>query len=181
MELSNEIKALIIKENEEFKARQYGGLTKEERKKLGAVYTPGNIVIMMIERFNVSNLAGQNILDPTCGSGNLLAGCLIAGADSDKVFGNEFVPEMVELCRDRLNAVCEMLGKPHIRDWQIHQGNALDPEALTHFDEQYCEAQEEELREHGVIYTGFKMSDDFKRSHKGKKLADAMLKYGFTN
>ena len=178
MELSNEIKALIIKENDDFKARQYGGLTKEERKKLGAFYTPGDIVIKLIE--NVSDLTG-NILDPTCGSGNILAGCLIAGADSDKVFGNEFAPEMVELCRERLNAVCDMLGKPHIRDWQIHHGNALDPEALTHFDEDYCRAQEEELREHGVIYTGFKMSDDFKRSHKGKKLADAMLKYGFTN
>lgn len=181
MELSNEIKALIIKENEEFKARQYGGLIKEERKKRGVVYTPGKIVIQMLERFDTTDLAGQTILDPCCGSGNLLAGCLIAGADSDKVFGNELIPEMVELCRERLNAVCDMLGKPHIRDWQIHHGNALDPEALTHFDEDYCRAQEEELREHGVIYTGFKMSDDFKRSHKGKKLAAAMLKYGFTN
>lgn len=138
MELSNEIKALIIKENDDFKARQYGGLTKEERKKLGAFYTPGDIVIKLIE--NVSDLTG-NILDPTCGSGNLLAGCLIAGADSDKFFGNEFAPELVELCRERLNAVCDMLGKPHIRDWQIHHGNALDPEALTHFDEDYCRAQ----------------------------------------
>ena len=30
MELSNEIKALIIRENDDFKARQYGELTKEE-------------------------------------------------------------------------------------------------------------------------------------------------------
>ena len=178
MRLSEEVKALIIKENDEFKARQYGGLTKEERKKLGAFYTPGIIIIRMIEE--LSDLCG-NILDPTCGSGNILAACLIAGADSDKVFGNEINQEMVELCRSRLNSVCDMLGKPHIEYWQIHQGNALDARALTDFGPEYCEAQEEEFKNHGVIYTGFTASDDFKKQYKGKALQKQMEKYGFTN
>ena len=178
MKLSEEVKALIIKENDEFKARQYGGLTKEDCKKLGAFYTPGNIIIRMIER--LSNLDG-NILDPTCGSGNILAACLIAGADSDKVFGNEINPEMVELCRERLNYVCDMLGKPHIKYWQIHLGNALDANAITEFGPEYCEAQEEEFKNQGVIYTGFKAGEDFKKQYKGKALQRQMEKYGFTN
>ena len=105
MKLTAEIKALIMKENDEFKAHQYGGLGKDERKKFGMFYTPGEIVVKMIESFEGETLKGQNILDPTCGSGNLLAGCLIAGADVDKVYGNELSSEMVELCRDRLNRI----------------------------------------------------------------------------
>jgi SAM-dependent methyltransferase len=178
MKLTEEVKALIIKENNEFRVRQYGELTKEERKQLGAIYTPGEVVIQMIEK--IESIDG-NILDPTCGSGNLLAGCLIAGADPYNVYGNEFVPEMVELCRKRLKAVCDMLGKPHIRDWQIHNGNALDPYALKEFSPEYCKAQEEELKKYGVIYTGFKASEEFKKQHKGKKLQEAMTKCGFTN
>lgn len=179
MKLSEEVKALIIKENREFATKQYGNMSKADRKKLGAVYTPGEVVIQLIESAR-SDMSG-NILDPTCGSGNILAGCLIAGADPHNVYGNEFVPEMVELCRERLNAVCDMLGKPHIRDWQIHCGNALDKTALTQFGPEYCEAQEEELKKYGVRHTGFTASEEFKKQYKGKKLADAMEKHGFTN
>ena len=178
MKLSEEVKTLIIKENNAFKERQYGSLSKEERKKHAAFYTPGEIAIRLIEQ--LSDLSG-NILDPTCGSGNLLAAALIAGADSDKVFGNEFLPEMVELCRERLNSVCDMLGKPHINYWQIHCGNALDPYALTEFGPEYCEAQEEELRIYGVRHTGFTASEEYKKKNKGKKLAEKMAKDGFTN
>lgn len=124
----------------ELKASVYEGLTEEKRKKLGQVYTPGKICIQMIEKFEtVDSLAGQTILDPCCGSGNLLIACLIAGADSDKLFGNEYDSVAVELCRKRINRACDILGKPHIKDWQIHQGNALHKFALTYFDEDYEE------------------------------------------
>lgn len=180
MKLTEEIKNLIIKENEEFRAQQYGGLTKEERKKLGAFYTPGPVVIQMIEHFDTESM-DKSILDPTCGSGNLLAGCIIAGANSQNVYGNEFDPSMVELCRKRLNNVCDMLGKPHIRDWQIHCGNALDPTAISDFSPEYEQKQQEELIIYGVRYTGFKASEEFKNEYKGKKLQAAMKKYGLTN
>lgn len=175
--LSEEVKRLIIKENNEFKEEQYGSLSKEERKKLAAFYTPGVIAIKLIEE--LSDLSG-NVLDPTCGSGNLLAAALIAGADSDKIFGNEINPEMVELCRKRLNKVCDMLGKPHIRDWQIHVGNALSSEALTQFGPEYCEAQENELREFGVRHTGFIINDKDREKYRGKpkELKKYLEKYG---
>ena len=134
MKLSEEVKALIRKEYNEFKDQMYAGKSKEERDELAQFFTPPEISIRLIEE--LSDLSG-NILDPTSGSGNLLAAALIAGADSDKVFGNDYDATMVDLCRARLNNVCDMLGKPHIQDWQIHQGNALIPDCLTEFGPEY--------------------------------------------
>ena len=134
MKLSKETKQLIRKEYEEFKESMYAGKSLEERQELDQFFTPPEISITLIEE--LSDLSG-NVLDPTSGSGNLLAAALIAGADSDKVFGNEYDATMVKLCRERLNKVCDLLGKPHIQDWQIHQGNALIPDCLTEFGPEY--------------------------------------------
>jgi 23S rRNA G2445 N2-methylase RlmL len=139
MELSNEVKQKIIDilDSKEFRSNLYEGLDDEKREELGQFYTPGNICIQMIEKFTWDSLEGKTILDPTCGSGNLLIACLIAGADSDKLYGNEYDPIAVKLCRKRLNRACDILGKPHIQDWQIHQGNALQTRCITEFDQTY--------------------------------------------
>ena len=141
MQLSTETKQRIIDLIDgELKASVYEGLNEEKRKQLGQVYTPGKICIQMIDKLEtVESLAGYTILDPCCGSGNLLIACLIAGADSDKLFGNDYDEIAVELCRKRINRACDLLDKPHIKDWQIHQGNALHKFALTYFDEDYEE------------------------------------------
>jgi SAM-dependent methyltransferase len=141
MKLSKEIKDLIRKEYEEFKESMYAGKSLKERQELDQFFTPPEISIRLIEE--LSDLSG-NILDPTCGSGNLLAAALIAGADSDKVFGNEYDETMVVRCRERLNKVCDLLrdtGRDigSIQDWQIHQGNALHKFAVTFFGEDYDE------------------------------------------
>ena len=135
MKLSEEIKLEIKKEFEEFKHKMYDGKTLEERKKLDQFFTPPQVSIPLLE--NLETVKDIDILDPTSGSGNLLAAALIAGADSQRVFGNEYDATMVKLCRERLNKVCDMLGKPHIQDWQIHQGNALIPDCLTEFGPEY--------------------------------------------
>ena len=113
MKLSKEVKALIRKEYEEFKESMYANKSLEERQELDQFFTPPEISIKLIEE--LSDLSG-NVLDPTSGSGNLLAAALIAGADSQRVFGNEYDATMVKLCRERLNKVCDILGKPHIQD-----------------------------------------------------------------
>ena len=136
MKLSIETKQLIRKEYEEFKESMYAGKSLKERQELDQFFTPPEISIRLIEQ--LSDLSG-NVLDPTSGSGNLLAAALIAGADVDKVFGNEYDETMVKLCRERLNKVCDLLNKPHIKDWQIHQGNALHRFAITYFGEDYEE------------------------------------------
>ena len=127
-----------ILDSKEFKSDLYEGLPQERRKALGQFYTPSDLVIKMLEKLDwCNNLSGKNILDPSCGSGNLLIGCLAAGADSDKLFGNEYDEIAVELCRTRLNRACDILHKPHIRFWQIHQGNALQKRCLLDFSENY--------------------------------------------
>jgi SAM-dependent methyltransferase len=136
MKLSKETKDLIRKEYNEFKEAMYAGKSLKERQELDQFFTPPEISIRLIEE--LSDLSG-NVLDPTCGSGNLLAAALIAGADSDKVFGNDYDAAMVVCCRDRLNKVCDQLGKAHIQDWQIHRGNALIPDCLTEFRPDYDE------------------------------------------
>ena len=132
MVLSENVKQQItdILDSKEFMSNLYEGLDEEKRIELGQFYTPGKICIQMIEKFDCDSLAGKTILDPTCGSGNLLIACLIAGADSDKLFGNEYDPVAVELCRKRLNRACAMLNKPYIKDWQIHRGDATDPKSF---------------------------------------------------
>ena len=144
MKLSEEVKNKIIEilDSDYFKNSLYvdadgNELDKAKRDELGQFYTPGKICIKMIEKFKWDTLSGKNILDPTVGSGNLLIACLIAGADSDKVFGNEYDADIIPTCRNRINKACDILGKPHIQDWQIHQGNALQARCLIEFGEEY--------------------------------------------
>ena len=139
MYIKPEIKQLIIDEYESFKNKMYAESPEEIRTKLGQFFTPADVSLQMLELLETDSLSGREIIDPTSGSGNLLAAALIAGADSDKVFGNEYDQRMVNACKERLNKVCDILGKPHIKDWQIHQGNALHKFALTYFDEDYEE------------------------------------------
>ena len=147
MILSEEIKQQIISilESPEFTVNLYEGLDFKKREELGQFYTPAKVCIQMIEKFSFDTLEGKTFLDPCVGSGNLLIACLIAGADSDKVFGNEYDVTAVELCRKRVNKACDLLGKPHIKDWQIHQGNALIPDCLNNFGPEYNETILKEL------------------------------------
>ena len=144
MILTEEVKQNIINilDSKEFMSDLYEGLDKKKRDKLGMVYTPEKICIQLIEKFECDTLAGKAILDPACGSGNLLIACLIAGADSDKIYGNEFDPTAVALCRRRANRACKLLGKPCIKDWQIHEGDATETRCLTDFSPSYSFKQQ---------------------------------------
>lgn len=120
MKISEEVKNKIEEEYSEWFENQYGNTTKEERKKLGAVFTPPKVTIQMLEMLD--NLDG-NILDPCCGSGNLLVAAILAGADPNNIYGNEFEPEFLRLAQDRL----EKYGVPR---WHIHQGDATKAESI---------------------------------------------------
>lgn len=139
MVLSEEVKIKIteILGSKEFVSDLYEGLSAEQRKKLGQFYTPAAVCIQMIEKFECLTLKDKNILDPACGSGNLLIACLVAGASSDKLYGNELDPIAVRLCLKRVNRACDILSKPRIKDWQIHQGDATDSYCLSNFSKDY--------------------------------------------
>lgn len=121
MKLSKEIKEKIKAEYEFWFEYQYGNSTQEERDKLGAFYTPPDITIAMIEK--LPNLKGD-ILDPCCGAGNLLVGCIIAGADPLRVYGNEYEQRFVDIAKQRLIG----LGVP---ECHIHRGDATRKECIV--------------------------------------------------
>ena len=99
MILSDDIKAKIQAEFEQWKDSQYSGKSTAERQKLGQFFTPPQLSIQMLEKFN--DLAGD-ILDPTTGAGGLLAAAVIAGADPKRCYGIELDPATALLCRERL-------------------------------------------------------------------------------
>ena len=130
MTLSEDTKSKIRAEYEEWLHTQYGDLTPERRKELGAVYTPADVTIRMIEMMNIDSFKGRDVLDPCAGSGNLLAACIIAGADPKRVYGNEFEESMVKLCQERLSK----MGVPLEN---IHRGDASDKYCLDNFGPDY--------------------------------------------
>ncbi len=148
MKLSEEIKEEIKRESEEYLNEiksgtdQYGGLTKEERDELGAFYTPPELCIQLLEMYDctLEEFATKTILDPTCGSGNLIMAALIAGMSINKdypknVFGNELSLKPLELCRKRFTHYCETHGlKEYDKDfwnYHLHLGNALNADCLN--------------------------------------------------
>jgi len=137
MILLEETKSCIYNEYNAFKEKMYAGKSLEQRKELDQFFTPPEITIPMIEKFDCDSLAGKNILDPTSGSGNLLVACLIAGADPDKLYGNDYDGTMVKVCRERIKNVCKQLNLEGFKDYQIHRGNALQKRCLNDFSTYY--------------------------------------------
>ena len=140
----------IFFEFNKFKEYMYAGKTKEERDELAQFFTPPEISIKLLEMYNVESLINKVIQDPCSGSGNLLAAAIIAGADLDKVLGNDYDAAMVKLCRERIRTIPDRLEEidkefanslkaklKDFKDWQIHQGNALQARCLIEFGEEY--------------------------------------------
>lgn len=155
MKLSEEVKEEIRREAREYltqinETSEYGSLSKEQRDELGAFFTPPDLTIQMLEMFDCDlegpeadksqYFVGKDILDPTCGSGNLIMGALIAGLSASKdypehVFGNELSSVTLDICRKRFTDYCQKLGlSKYDRDfwnWHIHQGDALKGECIS--------------------------------------------------
>ena len=117
MKLSEKIKQEIYDEYNSFKNKLYAGKSLEERKELDQFFTPPELTIEMIEKMDCEDLSDKIILDPTCGSGNLLVACLIAGATPKNLYGNDYDAKMVRLCRKRLIQVTEDKGLPRYTHW----------------------------------------------------------------
>ena len=147
MKLSEEIKNKIYEEYNSFKTKLYAKKSLEERKELDQFFTPPEITIQMIEKMDCDDLSNVEILDPCCGSGNLLVACLIAGAKLDNLYGNEYDKRMVLACRNRLrdyihrpeNAeiLAEIKDEKNKYSLHIHRGNALQKLCVTEFNDNY--------------------------------------------
>ena len=120
MKLNIETKEKIQAEYDAWQAQQYVGKDKKERQKLGQFFTPPALTVKMLEKFE--SLEDKDILDPTVGSGGLLAAAIIAGADPKRCYGIELDPEVLEIAKRRL-------GKLGVPSSNLILGNALDPDS----------------------------------------------------
>ena len=114
----------IIPEYESWKELMYAGKSKEERQKLGQFFTPPNLSIKLVEKFDI--LEG-NCIDPTCGAGNLLVTMLFAKFQYynqncinnnwnksfqdclDEIYGVEIDPDILKVCHKRMEHLCNFI------------------------------------------------------------------------
>ena len=116
MKLTDEQINAIKEEYTKWKDSMYANRTLSERKDFGQFFTPPDLSIKMLEKFENNN---GTILDPCCGAGNLLAAAIFAGFDPNKVYGIEIDEEILKIAHSRLVP----LGVPKCN---IHLGDALD-------------------------------------------------------
>lgn len=142
MILTDDIKEKIIAEYNEWFNHQYGDKSLEERRELGAFFTPPELTIKMIEMFSYDDISDKTILDPTLGAGGLIAGCIIAGANPKLCYGNELDYNILQIAKKRLM-------KFGVPEENLHQGDATDPKAIKRLsftkDYKYIEYKQEEL------------------------------------
>lgn len=114
----------IIPEYESWKEVMYAGKSKEERRKMGQFFTPPELTVGMIERFNTLD---GDCLDSTCGAGNLLIGMVFAKFQYynencrlnswnktfqdciDEIYGVELDSDILKVCHDRLQHLCDFI------------------------------------------------------------------------
>ena len=116
MLLTNEQIMGVENEFNQWKDKMYADKSLAERQDFGQFFTPPELTIQMLEKFE--NL-DDDILDPCCGSGNLLAAAIMAGADHKRIYGIELDAEIHKIAVERL-------GKLGVPEKNIICGNALD-------------------------------------------------------
>ena len=160
MLLTDKQKQDIIEEFNQWKDKMYADKTLQERQDYGQFFTPPELTIQMLEKFE--NLEGK-ILDPSLGAGNLLAAAIKAGADPKNIYGIELDSEILKIAADRLSA----LGVP---SENIHLGNALNEDCYD-FSKDYSFKPDE--GENGIVYINGKPKNRIKKmtlSNFGVKL-----------
>ena len=117
MKLTDEQINAIKEEYTKWKDSMYANRTLSERKDFGQFFTPPDLSIKMLEKFENND---GTILDPCCGAGNLLAAAIFAGFKPDNIYGIELDTDILQIAIERLS----LLGVP--KD-NLHVGDALDP------------------------------------------------------
>lgn len=96
--------------------------TLQERKKKGQFFTPPELIIKMIEKFD--DLDGT-FFDPCGGSGNLLVGLIMSGVAPENIYYNE-------LDENEFNA-----GKKRLMDLGVPEDHFANFDALSKEFEEY--------------------------------------------
>ena len=120
MTLNDDIKSKIQAEYDALQSKQYAGKDKKARQAKAQFFTPPQLTIKMLEKFD--SLEDKDILDPALGAGGLIAAAVIAGADPKRCYGIELDEEVLCVARIRL----AKLGVP---PRNLILGDALDPKS----------------------------------------------------
>ena len=116
MLLTDKQKQDITEEFNQWKDKMYANKSLEERQDFGQFFTPPELTVKMLEKFDSLD---DDILDPTCGAGGLLAATIMAGADPKRCYGIELDSEVYKIAVERL-------GKLGVPEKNIICGDALD-------------------------------------------------------
>ena len=137
--------------------KEYSQMSKEEKAKFGAVWTPPEIISKMFAMVEDKEWAkpNDNMLDPTCGTGNIVVSMVLNkiyhGIDPttalEHVYGVELLPKNVKICRERLlkivgntakhreivkkNIVCSDIFLWNIKEWRPYTTRELKELAKT--------------------------------------------------
>ncbi len=113
------------------------GLTGEQIKDLGAVYTPMELVNKMLDSLDYDwnqdhRKSNKTFLDPTSGNGQFILGIAMRGVQPKNIYGVDIVPENIEHSKERLYPVFIKNGytKEEIED--AFSRNLVVADALTY-------------------------------------------------
>lgn len=120
------------------------GLSKEEIKDLGAVYTPSELVNKMLDGLGIdwdNPPQDKTFLDPTCGNGQFLVQLAKRGIPIHNIFGLDLMDKNIKRTKERLREIYGDTDEVNYHlDRNIEQGDALTNsydfyEKWTGFDE----------------------------------------------
>lgn len=145
----NELLNQITGEYNSWVDSQYANNDKNKRKELGQYYTPPNLIMNLLEKFdyNSDDFKNKKIIDPTSGAGGLLIGCFYAGTNIENLYGIELDKNILEsVCWKRFDRIIDNdtehnwtdEKKKQLKDLirkHIHWGDALDKRCYSFDDD----------------------------------------------
>ena len=157
----NELLNQITEEYNSWVDSQYANNSKNKRKELGQFYTPPDLIMSLLDKFdyNSAEFKNKKIIDPTSGAGGLLIGCYYAGANIENLYGIELDKNILEnVCWKRFDRIIKS-DFPKER-WQelksvirkhIHLGDALDKRCYSFDDDEEFKEYAEWVKEQDNI------------------------------
>ena len=106
----NKLLNQITEEYNSWVDSQYANNSKNKRKELGQFYTPPNLIMSLLDKFdyNSDDFKNKKIIDPTSGAGGLLIGCFYAGANIENLYGIELDKNILEnVCWKRFDRIID--------------------------------------------------------------------------
>ena len=171
--------------------------TKEKQQKLGAFYTPDELVSKMYEKLDMDKIT-EPILDPTCGYGNILIFGLnkkyqyycknltkkeAAEKAFSEIYGIELDKEVLDTCKENLNkwaltTEADINIINNLIHLHFHLGDALNPMNYIFADTNEEQVELDNFKKVGLPVGMLYRSNKYYQILHGKKFKDdEIIKY----